>query len=110
MEHLPPCIEINYLYRDASNYKLFGTKVFSNTSNLDLEVIKRKIKAKLIDELYFVPESWGIDRLRFDKFDGEEDHDWHELVSIEVCSKVEEPASDIKNFLGKLELVPSKAI
>ncbi len=110
MEHLRPYIEINYLYRDASNYKLFGTRVFSNTSKLNLEVVRRGIEAKLIDGLYFVPETWGIERLRFDKFDRGEDHDWHELVSIEFSSKVGEPISDIKDFLKKVELVPIRAI
>ncbi len=110
MKHHHQYIEINYLYRDAGNYKLFGSKVFSNTSNLDLEVIRREIETKLIDGLYFVPETWGFERLRFTKFDRGEDHDWHELISIEFFSRVGEAVSDINDFLQKLELVPSRAI
>lgn len=110
MKDLRRNIEISYLYRDAGNYKLFGSQVFSNAANLELEVVRRRIETKLIDGLYFVPECWGIDRLRFNKFDQEEDHDWHELVSIEFSSKVEETGSDIKDFLEKLELVSSRAV
>lgn len=110
MKNQRQCIEISYMYRDAGNYKLFGSKAFSNTSNLDVDEVRRRLEAKLTDGLYFVPETWGIERLQFDKFDRGEDHDWHELVSIEVSSKVGEAVSDIKDFLQKLELVALRAI
>ena len=70
-------ITINYLYRDAGNFKLYGSKVFSNNEGLPLRVIRQNIGSKLIDGLYFVPETWGIERLKFDKFDAMEDHSWH---------------------------------
>ena len=97
-------IVINYLYRDAGNYKLYGSKVFSNSANLSLDTIRQNIENKLIDGLYFVPEKWGIDRLMFDEFDEEEDHAWHEIESIELSTKDVESISDIGKLLLNLEM------
>ncbi len=95
-------IEINYLYRDAGNFRLYGSKVFSNSANLALEVIRLNIESKLIDGLYFVPEIWGIERLAFDKFDEVEDHSWHEIETIEFSNKDAEFESDIVSLLLSL--------
>lgn len=96
-------IEISYLYRDAGNYKLHSSKVFSNETNLPLETIRHRVESNLIEGLYFVPEKWGIERLAFDKFDEEEDHEWHEIVSIELSNKEVDSMSDISNFLENIE-------
>ena len=40
----------------------------------------------------------------FDKFDGEEDHSWHEIESIKFSSLDVEVISDICNLFEKLEL------
>ncbi len=97
-------IEINYLYRDAGNYKLYGSKVFSNNENLPLQVIRQNIESKLIDGLYFIPETWGIERLKFDKFDAMEDYSWHEIETIRFSSRDVEADSDIVSLLKSMRL------
>lgn len=49
----PLNIKINYLYRDASNYKQFGFVVFTNSSDLDLTYIEKILRGRLIDGEYF---------------------------------------------------------
>lgn len=78
-------ILFNYLYRDASNFKLFGGVVFSNPNNLSLEEIKRRIESRLIDGMYFDPDEWGVPRLRFEDFDEDLDHGWCEFDECTPC-------------------------
>jgi hypothetical protein len=76
-------ITFNYLYRDSSNYKNFGSVDFSNPDKLSIEEIEAIIKLKLIDGEFFVAEDWGLPTLYFDEWT-EDDHNWHEFLNIEV--------------------------
>lgn len=42
-------IKFSYLYRDAGNYKQYGSVVLDNPDNLSLEEIEKQIRANLID-------------------------------------------------------------
>ena len=95
-------LQLSYLYGDASNYKLFGTKVFSNDTEVPLELIRIQIERKLIDGLYFVPEDWHIERLEFEGLGPEEDHACHEFESINSCDSIEKPSQDVADFLRSL--------
>lgn len=94
-------IIIEYLYRDAGNFKVYGIKTFSNKQNIPLPEIEKTIRACLIDSLYFIPEQWGFDRLSFASFDPSLDHDWHELDRIyeEVVSGDAE--EDVVGLVGR---------
>jgi len=78
---------LNYLYRDARNFKLFGSVVFSNPTKLSIEEIKHKIESRLIDGMYFDPDEWGVPRLHAEDFDEELDHGWCEFDGVEETTE-----------------------
>ena len=43
----PDNVSFKYLYRDASNYKLHGEAVFSNTTFISIEDIEKQIRSSL---------------------------------------------------------------
>lgn len=101
-------IEFCYLYRDAGNFKQFGSIVFANEKLLGFDAITQALKRVLIDELFFDPLAANVPRLFFDNYDEELDHDWHEF---EVVKEVELPASDFLNrdiasFINQLGSLP----
>jgi hypothetical protein len=76
-------IKFYYEYRDAGNYKEFGEVVFSNSENLNLSIIEEEIKKSLIDQISFIAKEIRVPELFFidENFD---DHDWHNLISVEL--------------------------
>lgn len=82
----PLNIKINYLYRDASNYKQFGYVVFTNNSGLGLNYIEKILRGRLIDGEYFSASEWGFPELFFDTSTSD-DHDWHEWCGIEFTDE-----------------------
>ncbi len=75
-------IIIEYLYRDASNYKLFEESEIENPNNLTLLEFEKWFRSKLIDGLWFVPYDFGLVKPQFSTYNPELDHDWCELVSL----------------------------
>ena len=96
-------IRFSYLYRDYGNYKLFGETIFSNPENLSLSEIDARIKARLIDGEFFNPEKWGIDRLKFENHDYEQDHDWHEYGGIGITEDIASNDRTIAKFISIIE-------
>ena len=86
-------IAVNYMYRDASNYKCHETVVFANprcvrVSELWERIIEALRGVMLFEgqpifkpELVGLPTAFLFDKPGFRK--NEDDHDWHELVSVE---------------------------
>lgn len=70
--------QINYLYRDADNYKILNTCIIAGV--IDAEQIA-KIMECLDDGEYFIPRQVGLPERRFDKIDPQSDHCWFELSS-----------------------------
>lgn len=67
--------EIEYLYRDASNYKKRNTAVLiGELSAADQQVILDCLE----DGEYFIPSQVGLDEERFGSWT-EDDHRWFEL-------------------------------
>jgi hypothetical protein len=83
--------ELEYLYRDASNYKWFDSVIVAGHLTLN------DLKKYLIDGEYFVPELVGMKCLT-PEIRNEDDHDWHEIVSLK-------PTTLAANFLSAEELV-----
>ena len=48
---------IFYLYLDKGDYKTFGTVVFSNKTNLALEVVEKQLRIAVISTEFFYPEA-----------------------------------------------------
>ena len=89
-----PNIKLNYLYRDGANYKNFSSVIFDNPDNINIDVLLKIIKLKLIDETWFYVHQWNLPDLYFAKWNNEFDHTWHEFESIEYTS--EAPNTEIK--------------
>jgi hypothetical protein len=73
---------IEYLYRDAANYKLFGEAEIKNPRKLDALAFEKWMRSIIIDEIYFIPEKFNVPSLRFPDCDPILDHDYCELVRI----------------------------
>lgn len=102
-------IKFNYLYRDAGNYKLFNSIIFTNPDKSDLETIRKKISEALIDGEFFSPEEWNIPRLEFEKPDDDLDHSWHEFESLELTPESSEKMKNIEEFLSRIAIKEDKA-
>jgi len=68
--------QIEYLYRDADNYKVFNTCIVAGT-------ITDEQKAVILDSLlegeYFIPKLVGMPEKKFDTYDAQADHLYFEL-------------------------------
>lgn len=68
--------KINYLYRDADNYKVHNVCVVEGT------LTKQQIKGIIDccnDGEYFIPRQIGLPEKRFDSYDPAVDHCWFEI-------------------------------
>jgi len=69
--------KINYLYRDAGNYKVYNECVIVGRLT---EAQKRIILSCLDEGEYFIPSLVGLPEVKFDEVDDPEvDHQWFEL-------------------------------
>lgn len=73
---------IDYLYRDASNYKRWNTEIVSGEiTQEDLD----RIEAILFDGEYFVPHDVGLPEHRVvDDYRTDDDHCWFEWQTYDV--------------------------
>lgn len=97
-------IQLNYLYRDAGNYKAFGNEVFSNPDKLSVKEIERQIRTVLIDEQFFDPSRWGVKRLEIAEWDDELDHDWHEFKSFKITHAEATNSQSISDLIRNISL------
>ena len=101
-------LSFQYLYRDASNYKLHGEAVFTNQTGLSLEEIEKRIRACLRDGEFFIARQVHIEERFFDALDEQDDHPWHEFVQVALTNETlwdpdGIPERDITAFLAELE-------
>lgn len=93
-------IRFNYLYRDYSNYKNYGSVVLDNPNNIDLEDIEKLIRNKLIDGEYFDAYKSGVPKLFFE-IKTSDDHELHEFQSLELTNDLD-ISMTIEDFLERL--------
>ncbi|AWH84323.1 hypothetical protein HYN59_03970 [Flavobacterium album] len=79
-------LKFNYLYRDASNYKNYGSVIFSNPNSIPLILIENAVRGNLIDGEFFSSEDWQLPDLFFE-VKNSDDHIWHEFESIEATNE-----------------------
>lgn len=72
---------INYLYRDASNYKVHNTCVVEGSFT---EAQKAAIKECLDGGEYFIPSNVGLPEERFEDWNEQDDHPWFELDVADI--------------------------
>ena len=100
-------IRFAYLYRDASNYKQHGEVILPNETQRTVEEVDTQIRSVLSDGLFFIARQVQIEERFFDVV-SEDDHPWHEYVSVEATTDptfdpVPEQKRDISKFLKELE-------
>ena len=95
-------IKFNYLYRDAGNYKLFNSLIFTNKESLSHEYIELTISEHLIEGAYFIPEKWNVPRLSFRNYSPGLDHDYHEFELMELTNEIPLGKCDISEFLSHI--------
>ena len=77
-----PKFTIEYLYRDAGNYKIYCKAEIENPNHLTLPEFEKWFKSVLIDNLYFNPTEFGLPKPQFSMFDYELDHEWCEFILL----------------------------
>lgn len=82
---------IEYMYRDASNYKAYGEAVLRGTIS---ESEKEAIGKALYDGEFFIPEEVGLDGLAGDLGVLDEEHD-HPFHTIEGFFETEGSPTDL---------------
>ncbi|GAB3922934.1 hypothetical protein [Mucilaginibacter myungsuensis] len=82
-----PNIKFNYLYRDAGNYKTFGSVMFADPDHLSLQELEARIRSKLIDGQWFYAGEWQVPDLHTHPWDEELDHGFHEFESLELTEE-----------------------
>lgn len=95
-------LRLNYRYRDAHNYKEFGSVVFANPAGISVESATTLLREKLIAEEFFVPKDWGIPRLHSQPYNPEVDHEWHEFEEFEFTNEAVTDSREIGEFLEVL--------
>ncbi len=101
-------VSFQYLYRDASNYKLHGEAIFTNTTGLSIEEVEKRIRSFLKDGEFFIARQVHIEERFFDVLDAQDDHPWHEFARVEVTAEPcwdpdGVPERDVTEFLVELE-------
>jgi hypothetical protein len=99
-------ISFEYLYRDAGNNKIWSNVIFSNKTDIDLGKLDTDIKNALIDGEFFVAKEVAIPVLRFERYDEDLDHGWHEYFSVIKTDEYpnDEMSRDISEFLEMLKI------
>lgn len=98
-------IKLNYRYRDAGNYKQFGSVIFSNLKRLSIEKATNLIQEKLISDEFFVPKNWNLPPLHFHPHDPELDHDYHEFESWEETFEPANDLRDVRGFFDEIQII-----
>lgn len=94
---------LEYLYRDASNYKQHGSVVLRG------EISLKDIRPLLIDGEYFIPSQAELPDLQHKfrdqgfEYPTEDDHAWHEIVSVRPTTKQVTVPLHKKEFLAQLQ-------
>ena len=83
--------KINYLYRDASNYKVYNEAVINGI--LSVEDIETILECRF-DGNWFIPRRVGLPEKRFEEWT-EDDTDYFELDEDSFEIVEEEPTVDI---------------
>lgn len=92
-----------YLYRDASNFKKWGSVVFGGALSDDL---RARIRRALHDEEWFIADQVGVPELLFDDYPlNQDDHCWHEFSVLVDTDEVPNDTRhrSIEDFVREVE-------
>ena len=92
-------IRFHYKYRDAANFKEYGSIIFNNFNQVSLELIHEKLKEVLIDQEYFIPQTCKVPLIHSFTYDPELDHEWYELDYLEKTNEDSTDKRSIEEFI-----------
>ncbi|QQL49127.1 hypothetical protein [Mucilaginibacter ginkgonis] len=98
-----PNIKLNYLYRDAGNYKNYSSVVFGNKDQISVASVNQIVNKCLIDDEFFYANEWQVPDLHFAQWDNDLDHTFHEFESIELTDEQSNCNLDISEWLKSLQ-------
>ena len=75
-------IRMEYLYRDAGNYKNWGEVVFSNPTCIPIKRVKQLVGDALFERQFFNANLAGLPDIHFTECSVELDHGWHEFHGL----------------------------
>jgi hypothetical protein len=75
-------IQINYLYRDAGNFKSYGFVVFNNPTGLRPGNVESILRSEMFDSEFFVAAKYLLPDLRPTVAVDALDHGWHEVECV----------------------------
>jgi hypothetical protein len=100
-------IKLNYLYRDAGNYKKWADAVFSNPERLKPELITKDLRDAFLQDGLFIAHQVRLpEAFFFTREDAtSDDHCFHEFASAEISL---EPPNDphsrsISQFIAEVK-------
>lgn len=101
-------VVFEYLYRDASNYKIYGALLFEG---IITENVINFINSHFDCGTFFIPEAIGIPELRSQLFiyggPNSDDHEFHEIVCIRKANTDDlaqlKPYGTFKDLLARIE-------
>jgi len=96
-------LKFEYLYRDAGNYKQFGSIILSNPHGLTPEQATEKLLQNLVDEAFFDPIKVNVPLLEKYDFDPELDHGWYEFDLFSETSEAPTESVIIDDFLTRFK-------
>lgn len=98
-------LEFEYIHRDEGNYKIFGSIIFANPSNISPEEANEIIKDKLIDEQYFYPKDAKIPLFNVHSGTGIYFSDWYEYLEVSPTNTSSTDKRTIEVFIKDLEKI-----
>ncbi|NTU91871.1 MAG: hypothetical protein HGA60_08140 [Chlorobiaceae bacterium] len=105
-------IRFSYLYRDAGNYKAWGSVDFTNPDELSVEVIERKLRDSFDQQELFIAHQLGLPELFFyaDEPVTGDDHCYHEFAAVEGIELTDTkiPERSITEFLTEVQACADK--
>ena len=94
-------LKLNYLYRDGSNYKKWGSVTFLNPDNLTCERVEETIRQSFLEEGFFIASQIHLPDVSF--YSGGsislDDHCYHEFHSVEATH--DDPSDALKRSIGE---------
>jgi len=100
-------IKFNYMYRDASNYKSWGSVIFINPGETTLSDIDARLLNVFGNDRLFIASQIRIPEV-FLYLDGDitiDDHCFHEYISVEFTAEAEnnKHGRSINEFIKEVE-------
>ncbi len=104
---MPANAKFVYLYRDADNYKAWGSVVFRNPKRLDCRQLSERLRAAMMVDQTFVADQIGVPEVFLfrSRFATDSDHCYHEFCVIEETHESPDDVIDraIEQFVDEVE-------